>query len=1012
MADLQHLAQDWPTLSRRLDEALAIDAAQRNTWLDALAEPAAIKATLRKLLDDPALVETGNFADQLPQLTLSPAELGGELATAPTDAVSVGTMVGPYQLTRELGVGGMGQVWLAQRIDGALQRQVALKLPRVSWTRGLAERLARERDILASLDHPHIARIHDAGVDAQGRPYLALEYVEGEAIDVYCQTNRLTIQQRLQLILQVARAVAHAHARLVVHRDLKPANILVTAEGQVRLLDFGIAKLMEGELTRETALTRQVGHALTLDYASPEQIRGEPIGTASDVYSLGVVAYELLARAKPYQLKRQSAAELEEAIATVDVRLASSAATQLADAKALKGDLDAILNKALKKNVVERYATVEALALDIERHLNSMPVLARPDALGYRAAKFWHRNRLAVASSVAVSLALVSGAAVALWQASVAQQQARLASQQAVLAAKEARRAQAVQGFILDIFRANSDQQTDPQKARNATARELLDIGAVRLESSLQDAPEARVQVMETLGEMYYQLQLEEQAAAIDAKRIVLLKQLYGANDRRVAEALVGYAAALHATTRRDEILPALEEARRILDANGDLTSKLRGDLLTRLAQRYQNISLEKMKSYADEALTVLRSNSTTTENVMSPALALAARARMQLGENAAAEGLFRESLNELRKAKALPQVALAQGRTALAECLAAQQKFDAALREHRESAAGALASLGSADAATFFAHTRLATLLHGLGMREEARALHVDTLRRVLAAKGADDTLFTPMVRVDYARSLLAEGRLHESLELVAAVNASNRRHYAGSTVLGGTLRTEASVLSTLGHYSQGRQLFAEGLALWKSGSGGTAANPRGNRFHLDEARLDLALGEASIAITRLAHVVPPNVADALPLHADELERDVLLSQANLQLGAVAKALQLAQAAAQQMSASPVRTYFPALDAEVSLQLGQALLRAGRPGPAREAVSRALAWRRANDSANSPELANTEMVMARCHMALGETAQARAAVQRASTIFASNAEVAEHFKRPLRELQLALRVH
>ena len=240
--------------------------------------------------------------------------------------LKAGALVGPYRLLRELGVGGMGSVWLAERADGTLKRQVALKLPRASWARGLAERMARERDILASLEHPNIARLYDAGTDAQGRPFLALEYVEGQPIDVYCSERALSIRQRLQLLLEVASAVTFAHSRLVVHRDLKPSNILVTADGQVRLLDFGIAKLMEGDRTQETQLTQMAGRALTLDYASPEQIRGEPIGTASDVYSLGVVAYELLAGAKPYKLKRGSAAELEETIATVDAPLASATA--------------------------------------------------------------------------------------------------------------------------------------------------------------------------------------------------------------------------------------------------------------------------------------------------------------------------------------------------------------------------------------------------------------------------------------------------------------------------------------------------------------------------------------------------------------------------------------------------------------------------------------------------------------------------------------------------------------
>jgi serine/threonine-protein kinase len=330
----------------------------------------------------------------------------------------------------------MGAVWLAERADGSLKRQVALKLPRASWSVGLAQRMARERDILASLEHPNIARLYDAGTDAQGRPFLALEYVEGQPIDLYCRERALNIKTRLKLLQQVARAVAFAHSRLVVHRDLKPSNILVMADGQVRLLDFGIAKLLEGDRTQETQLTRLAGQALTLDYASPEQIRGEQIGTASDVYSLGVVMYELLAGVKPYRLKRQSAAQLEEAIAVVDAPLASATTADAAAKRELKGDLDAILNKALKKSPNERYATVDALALDIEHHLAGRRVEARPDSLRYRITRFARRYRIpliagaitlavfalaiGVGATVLLALVLAAGLGVALWQARAA----------------------------------------------------------------------------------------------------------------------------------------------------------------------------------------------------------------------------------------------------------------------------------------------------------------------------------------------------------------------------------------------------------------------------------------------------------------------------------------------------------------------------------------------------------------------------------------------------------------
>ena len=288
----------------------------------------------------------------------------------------------------------------------------------------------------------------------QGRPFFALEYVEGQPIDVYCRERALNTQSRLALLLQVAHAVAFAHSRLVVHRDLKPSNILVTADGQVRLLDFGIAKLMEGDRTQETQLTQLAGHALTLDYASPEQIRGEQIGTASDVYSLGVVAYELLTGARPYKLKRGSAAELEETIATVDAPLASATATDTAARKELRGDLDAILNTALRKDAQQRYASVDALAQDIERHLRGEPVLARPDRAVYRLRKFVGRNRVAVVASAAVVFAVLAGGTVALWQRKVA--------------GEDAARADTVKAFVLAII-----AQADPAATRETRDADL-----------------------------------------------------------------------------------------------------------------------------------------------------------------------------------------------------------------------------------------------------------------------------------------------------------------------------------------------------------------------------------------------------------------------------------------------------------------------------------------------------------------------------------------------------------
>ena len=293
MKPLSDLAADWPNLVQRLDEALALPESERAAWLDRLDDTDPLKDTLRGLLRGPAGAEGGHFLNTLPKLPGLPGNSAGSAASGDT--------VGPWRLLRELGEGGMGSVWLARRVDGQLKRLVALKLPRLSWARGLAARMARERDILATLEHPHIARLYDAGVDDAGRPWLALEHVHGQPIDAHCRARTLPLRARVQLLLQVCDAVAYAHGRLVIHRDLKPANIFVTEDGQVRLLDFGIARLSTPEGATGEALPADTTQlAFTPGYASPEQLQGLPLGTATDIYSLGAVAHEMLCGERPF----------------------------------------------------------------------------------------------------------------------------------------------------------------------------------------------------------------------------------------------------------------------------------------------------------------------------------------------------------------------------------------------------------------------------------------------------------------------------------------------------------------------------------------------------------------------------------------------------------------------------------------------------------------------------------------------------------------------------------------
>ncbi len=404
-------------MSRLLDEALPLDAAGRRAWLEALpGEHTDLAQALRA-----ALLPDDAQRAQIDRLAALPEFASASNAGVPsTSGLQAGARVGPYQLLRPLGAGGMAEVWLARRADGAFKREVALKLPTLGRLRAdLEPRFARERDILASLEHPHIARLYDAGVDANGLPYLAMEYVEGQPLTGWCDTHRLAIPARLELFLQTLEAVQYAHEKQIIHRDLKPSNVLVTGSGQVRLLDFGVAKLLEGDEAQLTELTNLHGRALTPDYASPELLRGEPVDARCDVYSLGVLLYELLTGIRPYRLSNAaSIGLLEHTITTVEVKKPSTrieagqAVTRgtTADslARQLRGDLDAIALKALAREPDKRYPSAAALAEDLRRHLRARPIEALPARFTDRLRKFLRRNKAAAGVTATAGAAIVA----------------------------------------------------------------------------------------------------------------------------------------------------------------------------------------------------------------------------------------------------------------------------------------------------------------------------------------------------------------------------------------------------------------------------------------------------------------------------------------------------------------------------------------------------------------------------------------------------------------------------
>ncbi len=384
---LSDLERDEPRMAQRIRAALALhETPEFDAFLSGPCGPERSPKLIRSLLE-----RAGGNADQESRSGL----IGGR-------------WVGPYELERLLGTGGMAEVWLAKRADGAFERQVALKLPLVSrLRRDLEERFFRERDILAKLEHPNIARLYDGGVDAEGLPYLAMEYVSGQSLICWCDGHQLGIAERLKLFLHVLEAVQYAHEKQVIHRDIKPSNIMVTESGQVRLLDFGVAKLLHDE-AGEKQLTSVYGRALTADYASPELFKDESVDARSDIYSLGVVLYELLSGGRPYQLKGAgSLGTLQQMIATVRLQKPSAQLTDDAGAgrgttreqlaQELRGDLDVITLKALAHDPRRRYETAAAMAADIERYLQHRPIRARPASLSYRLKKFAQRNRAMIA---------------------------------------------------------------------------------------------------------------------------------------------------------------------------------------------------------------------------------------------------------------------------------------------------------------------------------------------------------------------------------------------------------------------------------------------------------------------------------------------------------------------------------------------------------------------------------------------------------------------------------------
>ncbi len=547
--------QRWQQIDALYAAYLEQSLAEQQAFLDeASAHDADLRNELKSLLN----------AHDIPFFDGDPADL---LPAAGDTLLPEGTPVGVYRIDRPIGRGGMGQVYRAERL-APFSQTVALKVIRRGLdTEDVLRRFEAERQILANLSHPNIARLLDGGALPDGRPYLVMEYIEGQPITRFCNTYRLTLSQRLVLFQQVCRAVHSAHQNLVIHRDLKPENILVVpaasgapADAEVKLLDFGIAKLLDPEqdappLTRTHAALR----LMTPAYASPEQVLGQTVTTASDVYALGVLLYELLTGCRPYQLRGLSRTEIEQVIATKEpVPPSACAEGEENDAISpdwlrlrLRGDLDNIVLKALRKQPSRRYASAQALSEDIRRHLAGLPVEAQPDTLAYRARTFVRRHRWGVTAVAAFVVLLVGFSVVTAWQVQAVQQQA-------AHLAMERDKAEEVVEYVVELF-----ETADPMRSNETTlaAHDLLERGAARITNELSNQPAVQARMLEVVGRAYRNLGRYQEAEALTRQALALRRTLPGAVEPDVVSSLLALALVRRSQGDINEAVSLLEEA-------------------------------------------------------------------------------------------------------------------------------------------------------------------------------------------------------------------------------------------------------------------------------------------------------------------------------------------------------------------------------------------------------------------------------------------------------------------
>lgn len=925
-------------------------------------------------------------------------------AEAIGSAGMAGVSFGDYRLESLVGSGGMGEVWLASRNDGLFQGHAAVKLlhPYLSSSR-VRERFSREGQILGRLSHPHIARLLDAGIGAGGALYLVLEHVEGQRIDLWCDHRQLGVRGRVELLLQVCEAVAYAHTHLIVHRDLKPSNILVNAQGESKLLDFGIAKLLAQE-DADAELTRLGGLAMTPEYAAPEQLAGEPVSTASDVYALGLLLYTLLCGRHPFRDFLSHPQKLLTAMRTgappmmsqsLEPTTAMLRAAGLAPlARSLRGDLDNIAAKALRSEPAQRYASAQALADDLQRYLRHEPVLAQPESWLYRTRKFVRRHWVGVSAAVAVTASLAAGMAGVWWQARIA----RL----------EAAKATAVKDFLIGIFEQNSALNPEGERARQVTAEQLLDLGAERIRTGLREAPEVRLELLGTIASLYQSVLVNDRSLKLREEALATARSLHS-NERhpQVLEARIALAMALSDNDHLQQARTQLEEVLADLDAAGDHHSMLRVRALSQLAYlcyMLDSADHPRGRSVAKQALELLRAEH-PNEPEQGLVLQTLARIEEHTGDLQAADDWYRQAV--AFAAGAHNVLMTADIHEDYGDLLRTREQYPEAERELRTALELFRKAAGPDSPLAASSETVMAGFLNDAGRPREALALMqhaVDVLERSLgpATGRTSDAL------LELGNAQMARGRLLEAAASFARAAQAREQSPDGRNNRAVVLVRQIVPLTLFGQWDAARAALEDCRAIILDIYG--EGTPSHGVITMREGELYLAQGEDARARQVFTDVLqrwPPEAGRLPPVYVKpQLGLAELDLRAGNAKGAQARLMPLLDALARH----PRRAALADAEAQARFLLGWSLLIEGRAQEALPTLRRSLEQRRSLDDPESLWMTRPRLVLAATLATLGRPQEARVEYEAADAVLDRYPGLAPGFEQLRQQVAAQLR--